>query len=128
MNRTILSAVGGVAIAATAFSIGRLSAPTDIAAPSDSSVLARRPALSSIVTADGSVGKVVVENGSEFLSKYFEGESGELSKQSMTAAMREALAESDPVKRSLMMAQLLQNLSADNVEAALAAMRESPDR
>jgi len=130
MNKTIVIHALWVAVAGATFAIGRMTASSGAEASADGRETKRGPGLSSIVEAGGDKAPAksagVVQD--DFLSRYIASESGQLSTDSMAKAMREALAENDPVKRSLMMAQLMQNLTPENVQAALAALRESPDR
>lgn len=132
MNRTILINAAWIAVAGATFAIGRMTAGSGAdAAAADSTQDGRRPGLTSISDAPQEKGLTKVIGAvaeDDFLTKYITAEHGQLSKADMATAMREAMAETDPVKRSLMMAQLMQNLTPENVQAALAALRESPDR
>jgi hypothetical protein len=130
MNKSILINAGWIAIAGATFAIGRMTAGPGEGAPAEPQQGARHTGLSSIVEADRDQlpNKVAGAVEGDFLSKYIQAEHGSLSKEAMTAAMREAMSESDPIKRALMMAQLMQNLTAENVQEALAALRESPNR
>ena len=58
------------------------------------------------------------------MQKYFDG-NGIIRAKDMGQAMRDALKESDPLKSNLLFTQLLSELTPENVDAALEALREA---
>lgn len=61
----------------------------------------------------------------EGIQRYLDG-NGTIRPQDMERALRDALRESDPLKSNLLFTQLLQELTPENVEQALAVLREAP--
>ncbi len=131
MNRNSLITAGWIVVAGATFAIGRMTAKQVTSSEPGSDPDGRRSGLTSIVESGASTTpetKPAGESGGDFLSRYLQGEAQIITPDAMGAAMREAMAETDPIKRAMMMAQLMQNLSPENVQEALAALRESPDR
>jgi hypothetical protein len=130
LDKKILINAGWIAVAGATFAIGRMTVKPGGETGGEPEILDRQGGLTSIIATDPGARPQANAAAAEddFLSKYLTGEAQLLSKEGMAAAMREAMAETDPIKRSLMIAQLMQNLTADNVQDALAALRETSDR
>jgi len=134
MNKFIILNAVWLAVAGITFAVGRMTAQPDENGKDVSQEKGARGS-SSLSAINGQQGKasgggvaIGSGGGENFLLKHMLAEQGVLAAEGMTAAMREAMAETDPVKRSLMMAQLMQSLTAENAKSALAVLRESPDR
>ncbi|MGK0186170.1 MAG: hypothetical protein ACI9R3_001953 [Verrucomicrobiales bacterium] len=117
-----------ILVAGAAFGAGWFLRPTpEIGDPSVSS--GTGPAVTSTAgTAAGQSEGVQKFGGTSEkigVQKYFDG-NGIIRAKDMGRAMRDALKESDPLKSNLLFTQLLSELTPDNIDSALAALREAP--
>ncbi|MGI8604997.1 MAG: hypothetical protein ACR2OZ_18660 [Verrucomicrobiales bacterium] len=116
-------------LAAAAFAAGRWSARRPPHNPPTTGVALTRPAIDPIPsppTIDGQTGKSMLppEDAASWVQR-FRGSDGTISAVQMSAAIQDALRESDPVKSMMNFSQLIKELTPENAPAAFKAMRET---
>jgi hypothetical protein len=129
MANTLLTHGGWIVVAAAAFFAGGKYLPqsgSTAAAASSSRISATSTSSGAASTAKGDTMAVPKLNAladvADFLKKYTTGD-GPLDKDAMKAAIGEVLAESDPVKSSIMFGLLMEKLSPENAPTVLQEVR-----
>lgn len=119
-----------ILVAGAAFGAGWFLRPTtttdaggsDTPGASAANVAATQATELQVERTENSAGAATEEFG---IQKYFDG-NGLIGAKDMARAMRDALKESDPLKSNLLFTQLLSELTPENIDEALAALREAP--